>query len=356
MLMNTKNTKNHTRPEAGFVAIIVASLIMIILSLITIGFTRIMQREQRQTLDRQLSRQALYAAESGINDIYGALQANPNLPAEKTDCDVENPLSNGQPNPAIDAGSLSSDGNIAYTCALYDKTPTELVYSLNTSESRVTELKTDSGNPFSTMRFRWANEQGNNAIDSLPNCGPDAGNFPASRSGVVPLIRIDITNTSTLSRDALINSTDYLYLAPCQGGSATTYAYSPASSPGKVIGVSCVAGQELPCDITITGFSSNAYAGRFRSVYDSARLVISATEITPTGGIETVEFRQAQTSIDVTAKATDVVRRLRVAIPVAGVNSPPEAVFQAFDGVCKLLAVDASIPAAPRVIDSCVYP
>jgi hypothetical protein len=56
------------RREGGFVSIIVCMIIMTILSLITIGFAQIMAREQRQALDRQLSSQAFYAAESGVND------------------------------------------------------------------------------------------------------------------------------------------------------------------------------------------------------------------------------------------------------------------------------------------------
>lgn len=342
---NTKDIK-----QSGFVSVIVAAMIMIILSLITIGFTRIMQREQQQVLDRQLSKQALYAAESGINDVYGALKANPNLPAQKTTCDVVGNVG-GQANPAKNGGKLDEDGTVAYTCVLYDKTPTELAYSLNTSESNLVELITESGNPFSTMRFRWGNEMGNNDIEALPECGFST-TFPSTRPGNTPLLRVDLTDTTTLSRDALIISTDYLYLAPCKGPGTNQYTYL-SEARGVVVGVACNSEGTLPCEILIDGLSSKSYLARIRAIYDSAQLVIGASETISPGVTDVVEFRKAQTSIDVTAKANDVVRRLRVTIPFAETDSPPEGVFQAFDGVCKLMSVDFSVPATPIITDPC---
>ena len=125
---NVKLYNNGRNPkEQGFVAIIVAALIMIILSLITIGFTRIMQREQRQSLDRQLSRQALYAAESGINDVYSSLKNNPNLPEQKTTCDVVGQIG-GQDNPALNGGKIDESGQIEYTLSLiHISEPTRLL-------------------------------------------------------------------------------------------------------------------------------------------------------------------------------------------------------------------------------------
>jgi Tfp pilus assembly protein PilX len=344
--------KNKRIPkEQGFVAIIVAALIMIILSLITIGFTRIMQREQRQVIDRQLSRQAIYAAESGINDIYRGLQNNVNLPAEKTTCSVTDDVG-GQPNPAVNGGVIDDNANVAYTCALYDKTPDVLNYSVATDESNVVELKPESGVAFGSLVFKWGNEESrDNDIDSLPQCGVNANVFPSSRPSNVPIIRLDLTNTSVLSRNSLIDNTDYLYFVPCRNGAPgmTTYVFL-SGEQGKVVEVGCVESQDSPCEVTINGLNALSYVARIRTVYSSARLSISGVDVAS----NPVQFRQAQTSIDVTAKASDVVRRLRVSIPLTSANNPPEAVFQVFDGVCKLLSVDPN-PVAPSVVDNCSY-
>ena len=61
---------------------------MIVMSLIVLGFAQISRRNQRESLDRQLSTQAFYAAESGVNDarelITTAAQNNQAIPAKKT--------------------------------------------------------------------------------------------------------------------------------------------------------------------------------------------------------------------------------------------------------------------------------
>jgi Tfp pilus assembly protein PilX len=54
--------------QAGMVAIMVTMILMIVISLIVVGFAQISRRNQRQALDRQLSTQAFYAAETGVND------------------------------------------------------------------------------------------------------------------------------------------------------------------------------------------------------------------------------------------------------------------------------------------------
>ena len=341
------------REEQGFVAIVVAALIMVILSLITIGFTRMMQREQRQALDRQLTRQALYAAESGINDVYEYIRtADPmTLDVEKTECDVSM-LPNG--------GVISDSGNVAYTCALYDKTPGELLYSVSTSESKVTQLITETRNPFDSIRLRWGQEEGLNDVTTLPACGGSADTFPPARAGNVPMLRLDLTNTSTLTRDALIDSTDYMYIAPCNGTATNTHTFLSGES-GTIIQVGCIDGEAVPCTLTIDFGATNSerYVARIRTIYDSALLTIDGEERMPSppappNTTQPVSFDQSQTSIDVTARASDVVRRLRVSIPIAQPDNPPEAVFQAFDGVCKLLEVD-TVTSPARITDRCTY-
>lgn len=337
---------NKFNEQEGFVSLIVAALIMVILSLITIGFTKAMQREQRQTLDRVLSRQAIYAAESGINDVYTALKNNPSLPAEKTNCDVENNIGI-YPNPAVNKGVMSDGGTVAYTCVLYDKTPTELNFEIGTDDTKVTLLKTESGNNFASMKLSWAQADGNNNISSLPDCSV-ANQFPSSRNNATPLIRLDLTDISVLQRDNLINNTDYLYLAPCQSGSSGTSVINFSATKGQVVNVPCEESLLLPCVVTINSLASNSYSARIRSIYDSAKLVITAND----SSNNVVEFKQSQTSIDVTAKSFDVVRRLRVAVPIAEADNPPIGGFQSFDGVCKLLTVDPT-NASNQVDDQC---
>src|ERR1039458_10050844 len=78
MLMQARLTKIKD-DQSGFASIVIASVIILVLSLITVGFAQLMQREQRSALDRQLSSQAYYAAESGINDAVSAINSGFNV-------------------------------------------------------------------------------------------------------------------------------------------------------------------------------------------------------------------------------------------------------------------------------------
>ena len=59
--------------ERGVVSIMVSIVLMAVMTLIVLGFSEIARRDQRQTLDRQLSNQAFYAAEIGVNDAQQAI-------------------------------------------------------------------------------------------------------------------------------------------------------------------------------------------------------------------------------------------------------------------------------------------
>jgi len=100
--------------QVGFVSIIVAAVLMVLLSLITIGFSKIMQREQRQSIDRQLSAQAFYAAETAINDVKDKITLQGSVPA-KAHCTVAD-WGNGIIDPA--------EPDVQYTCLLIDPAPT----------------------------------------------------------------------------------------------------------------------------------------------------------------------------------------------------------------------------------------
>jgi len=75
--MNTQasNTESLQRNQSGMVSIMVTMILMIVMSLIVVGFAQVSRRNQRVALDRQLSTQAFYAAESGVNDAREFLDA-----------------------------------------------------------------------------------------------------------------------------------------------------------------------------------------------------------------------------------------------------------------------------------------
>jgi hypothetical protein len=67
-MMHKKNTLNND--QTGFVAFFVTIMVMIIFGVLILSFSQISNREGVSALNRNLSTNALYAAESGINDAY----------------------------------------------------------------------------------------------------------------------------------------------------------------------------------------------------------------------------------------------------------------------------------------------
>jgi hypothetical protein len=70
--MNQKNKINNN--QQGFVAFFVTIMVMIIFGILILSFSQISNREGVSALNRNLSTNALYAAESGINDAYTAIR------------------------------------------------------------------------------------------------------------------------------------------------------------------------------------------------------------------------------------------------------------------------------------------
>lgn len=84
----SKHNNNKIRSnQEGIVAIIVAVILTVLMSLIILAISQNANREQRQALDRQLSDQAFYNAESGVNDLANYLYKNiatvPAIPVDK---------------------------------------------------------------------------------------------------------------------------------------------------------------------------------------------------------------------------------------------------------------------------------
>lgn len=351
--------------ENGFVAIIVASILMVIMTLITIGFTQIMQREQRQALDRQLSTQAYYAAESAINDFYVALQAsyadpdNYSFPnKEKTNCSTDE-------FPAIDGGRLDGEGgDISYTCLQYDLDPETIELnngSIETDQSKVIPIRlsdNSGGNTIQQITLGWEHQDGIFGLAGETICGPDQNNFPSSRPESVPIMRVDLLRLprsgsgQPIIQQELIDETLNLYLSPKSGCGVNTTNFSEHNEPaekGKIIQVNCASNPtnttnrqcQLEINIDLEPRRTDRYVMRLRSIYANANATISARDTLTIGG--RTELIGAQVLVDATGKANDVVRRVQVRLQAIERReteySIPEPVFQAMEGFCKVLTV-----------------
>ncbi len=333
--------------ETGFVSIFSVIIIMAILALITIGFTNVTRRAQRNTLDNQQATQAFYAAESGVNDAKRAIIAAREAPIptdyNKTTCDGD---------PTNFNYVLSADLAAGYTCVLVDSTPPSLVYDtvpvIGAGEPIVAPLRRDDGGTVDTARITWDSPQG--LADPIPATGM-AGSNPilpdqAGWGNGVGMLRVDLVPITSLGRSDMVTNSYTVFLVPSTSG-VTTDTISPGTAEqGRTIAVDC--GTVAPrCQVTLTlGAPSAEFRMRLTSYYQPTR--IHGIEILNGGTV--VDTAGGQALIDSTGRSNDVFRRIQVRMPLNA--SPglhvPFALLSAGD-VCKRLIAAPPSGSSPGV-------
>jgi hypothetical protein len=310
-----------SRTQDGFVSIVVSMIIMVVLSLITLGFARLMNREQRQALDRQLSSQAFYAAESGVNDV------------------INNPI--GNTNTCAAQSDISTDYGVRVTCVTYTDTVDRLEYApvpLDLHTPKVFRLPTGASQLRIDFRAN-APVVGDAASRADMNLPPLAS--WGTQPGAMKVRIISYTNGS--GREQLFNSTDFFTLIPRAGAivpSGTTFSPSTA---GRLIAAPCSG----VCSVTLTGIpTANNITNTvvISSLYRANDAVVTALN----ASANPVLFQGVQALIDSTARTTDVVRRIQVRRPLTDGYQYPAAALEATgnantDGICKRLQVNSGL-------------
>ncbi|MEK7153862.1 MAG: pilus assembly PilX N-terminal domain-containing protein [Patescibacteria group bacterium] len=327
---------NLRQSERGMISIMTTMILMIVISLIVLGFAQISRRNQRESLDRQLSTQAFYAAESGINDvrelIQGAVAAGTAVPG-KTGCTDTGPGAfYASLNPDLDAAK-----NVKYSCMLVDPSPTRLRFSNVGTTSIVVPLVSAGGN-FSQIRLDWQSKLAGSPVTGCPATTNNVFSATGSWSATCGfgVLRFDLVPASgALNADSLRNATMTTFAVPFRTGGATTVPYAAsAANTNNRAGVRCTTSG---CNLSVTGLSQSSYYMRITSLYRDVSLQISATN----GGGAAIEMEGAQAVIDATGKAQDVLRRVQVNVPLRATsqNELSDYAIQSTDSICKRFAV-----------------
>jgi Tfp pilus assembly protein PilV len=330
--------------QAGMASIMVTMIIMLIVSLIVLAAARLARREQRQTLDRQLSTQAFYAAESGVNDAVKAIETDLVAGGALLDLDSYTSECSGAGS-FINTFGLNQDLNAAagvkYTCLLVDPTP--YTWEGNVGESaRAFPIESETaGELISKIEIAWQDKDGGENFA----CPTD---LPASNNWVcdTPLLRFDLvpTPTGSVGRANMNNAVMTQFLRPNPGGpipTQVTYAPSNGVVPAAKIPVNCNLSNDIKfCKAEITGLaSSTSFYLRLKSLYGTSSVTVAAYKSTN----DKIELKGAQVVVDSTGIASDILRRIQVRVPIAGAADVPEFAVQSGDHICKLLLVGATV-------------
>lgn len=339
--------------QSGFAAIIIAIILVIVLSLVTVGFAALMRQEQRSALDRQLSDAAYYAAESGINDATAAVKAG--YTKVKTKCDTSDVdmSMNGHQyllNPAVDASVNSS-----YTCLLINSNPSTLEYSSVPVAEPTTVVITGAdanGNDqaISKLVFSWQDATGGKVFAPYDACSTAPGfAFPPMncwvRGGqaVTGILRVSLASLSSVNRDSLRSTTYTAFLYPMGVAGATDINALPSSSysgntgtaAGVTVGGNCNVGNTPRyCGVAVTNLGQLTYLLHLSSIYRATAVTVTAFD----NNGNQMYIKGAQTLIDSTGKAQDVLKRIQVRLPSRSDFDYPEFDIATGGNICKQLA------------------
>jgi len=332
--------------ERGMVSFLVTLIMMIVITLIVIGFSQVTRRSARESLDRQLSTQAFYAAESGINVTEKAISnyitstGSTNLVA-KTTCanDYSATIATGV---AGGIAPLSSANKVQYTCVLVNPTPINLQFPATQTDSVVMPMTADS--TLKTMTVTWSAQGLNGSSKLTCSGGTDTVFTPSGIWGSdcdLGVLRLDLLQNPgtavTTGYTGLDSNTITMFLTPRGTHSGTkTVAFGPTT--GYVVsgydattnaGV-CSSGV---CKAVITLPNNTAsYMIRATMLYKEA----DSVSISGTTASGAAKFSGSQAVVDVTGQDQDELRRVqvRVSLTSSGSQIPANAVASSSD-ICK---------------------
>jgi hypothetical protein len=343
------NTKISLKDnEKGIAAFFVTLMVMIIFGILILSFSQISNRQGVNALNRVLSAQALYAAQSGINHTYSIIKYDENIgqavPQQTTGCN--NPNYTG-----ATVGGYS--GAPSYTCILVNTQLKTLTYSCpafcpnNSVIAKVESVQTETqSTPLSKLALSWT-DASRNASSCPSSQNSTVYYFPPSASwGNCPeVLRIDLvpfnSGSTTLSEINSSVKTFWLYprnntVYPDLDYNQIAFGHSyPANCSGST------------CSINITSLTDPAYYVRVQYFYfNSASSITFQFNAYDTNNNQ-LQFSYSQIQIDSTGVSSNgsVLKRLSAFInPFSTVTSiiPPNYALQATSSICKALIVDHS--------------
>jgi hypothetical protein len=313
--------KNLAENESGFASIVIALVLILVLSLLTVSFAKLARREQQNALNKSLSLQAYYAAESGINDIYNKIKSNT----------ITDTTSNVNTNTCLDPSLLENGGvvngstDVSYSCALVHLKLPALVFGsvgADTDHSITFTPDTDLGQG---LAVSWGSTTSKSLAPANAGFLPATGG--ASNWNYPAVLQVSIVPLSSVDRTSLTTKMYTAYLYPSSGGGSTVYAVPEGQVP--VVAGNCSGSGDYPCSVKFMGLAQQPYLIHIHTFYDESNISIGGKSSIGS----TVNFTDGQALIDVTGKAKNVLKRIQVHVPYHQTATVPPAIEG--QNICK---------------------
>lgn len=390
MLVNQNN-----KQQSGFVSLFTVIFFMLLITVITVGFLRIMAIEQRQSLDNDLTANALAAAESGVEDGKRALLAyyDPSTnPALKSDlanafsttnesCNSLTGIPSVQTEIGITGQAVGSSSlNQSYTCLNVKLNSPDYLGFTQANESEIFPLRGVSN--FDQIKISWhllsesIGTEGDGQPDRLKPSIPlslppqTGGTLNWSGEGYPAMLRVQLFGypNGNFSRTDLFDRSRTVFLVPVESGGTSVINFGTAdpshtydstkSSPNTNVQCGtdfsqlntylCTATLSLPAGAAYSSSNNNYYL-RVTPIYSGTHF---RAELFDSSSSSTVEMRDVQPLIDATGRAQDVYRRVQVRVRVNAITGLPEFAAESANTICKNMQV-ADGSAGSWTLNSC---
>jgi Tfp pilus assembly protein PilX len=300
--------------QKGMSSILFAMVFIIILSLLSIGFATLVRRDQRESLDKTLSYQAQYAAESAINRKVEEIKQG-TAATDEPNCQTIS-YSSTDPNTSASA---------EVTCITWKSEVEEVVVDSVSSDAYSALVKAD-GPSDNAIEIIWNNKEGD-----PNNVYPSTSSLPTVNSGNKPIIRVAYGPQNDISL------TQVVYLVPSSGGGS----YFVGPSDGEVLSTGCSGADECRVRLQVAAagiFNSVGYYVSISSIGNNATVKLK----TCSGNGSCGKIVGVQAEIDATAIAQDVIKRVRARVALQEqtyAGGTGGALFMS-SGACKAYGLD----------------
>lgn len=349
--------------QSGVVSLIVVAVLAIVLGLVAIGFSQLTNRELKQASDRELSAQAYYAAQAGINDAIAYLE---NGGADFPGCAT----------PGAPYFTAQLNSTVKYTCVSVHRTGLANLYKspLSAGQSVTYKLDNNAVNNMARLYFGWANFGSTNtgtALSATTGSLPQENLATSQKTGVLRVSIYAVPNGANCAgNDCLVlaqsSRTYFMYpngpiTAPPGSVDFGSGSYNvsppsplgPTGTNGWFVRGNCKNGNSNPvpsnpqapamfCNTFIQGLntSTTTYYVRLTALYNDLSVSLQATD--SSGNAKSINGLQGV--IDVTGQGTDVLQRVRATVDLNKDYLTPDYALQSMETICKGFQVEVSAP------------
>lgn len=378
--------RNNSKSQAGAVALFTVLFATLLITVLTVGFLRLMIQEQQRAQNQDLAQSALDSATSGVEDAKRVIRkcAEGNNVAckaiEDQQCDtvlkaqvITRPGTSSKTTINSGDAGTESDLNQAYTCVIIDMLSPDFIGNLEENKSQVIPLRADGS--FNKIVIEWMhkNNGGGGAgysggdVDYIETPPPSSGSaalpqrdawseyspallrvqtvLPPSPSKTVSLAELDTSVASTVFlKPAIVSDVLDTVDTLVSVGADRAADLGIAATPNEPASVTCsnkmYTDGSYACRATLQMVSGEVASEspvaflRLTSLYGATSYRVSlAKDATP------ANFDGVQPSVDSTGSASNVFRRIKSRLLIeqaAEAGLPlPDAAIDVTGNLCK---------------------